>query len=214
MYRSVTLYALRQRLINEKGEVSEKEIIAQLPAITVTFRYNKEKGASETYLNGENVEQEIRGFNVSQYVSRVSAIPEVRAHMVRLQQEMGARKGIVMDGRDIGTVVFPQAELKIYMTADPQVRAERRYKEMQEKGSGVSLEEILENVKRRDYEDEHRTTAPLRKAPDAWLLDNSRLTPEQQMEWLMERLTDLQIDGFTDWREASRRPPHGKSLNL
>ncbi|MDR2358356.1 MAG: (d)CMP kinase [Prevotellaceae bacterium] len=188
MYRSVTLYALQQQFINERGEVSEKEIVAHLPAINITFRYNKGKGASDTYLNGENVEQEIRSFNVSQYVSRVSAIPGVRERMVRLQQEMGVDKGIVMDGRDIGTVVFPQAELKIYMTADPQVRAERRFKEMKEKGSDVPFKEILENVKHRDYEDEHRAVAPLRKAPGALLLDNSRLTPEQQMEWFLQQL--------------------------
>ncbi|MDR1406192.1 MAG: (d)CMP kinase [Prevotellaceae bacterium] len=191
MYRSVTLYALRQRLINERGEVSEKEITAQLPAVVITFRGNEEKGAGDTFLNGENVEREIRGFNVSQYVSRVSAIPEVRARMVHLQREMGVHKGIVMDGRDIGTVVFPQAEMKIYMTADPLVRAERRYKEMKEKGCEVSLEEILENVKRRDYEDEHRAVAPLRKAPDALLLDNSRLTPEQQMAWFMKQFAAM-----------------------
>ncbi|MDR3133147.1 MAG: (d)CMP kinase [Prevotellaceae bacterium] len=194
MYRSVTLYALQQRLINERGEVSEKELVAQLPAIRITFRYNKGKSASETCLNGKNVEQEIRSFSVSQYVSRVSAIPEVRERMVHLQQEMGVNKGIVMDGRDIGTVVFPQAELKIYMTADPQVRAERRYKEMKEKGCEVPIEEILENVKRRDYEDERRVVAPLRRAPGALLLDNSRLTPEQQMEWFLEQLAALRIN--------------------
>jgi cytidylate kinase len=194
MYRSVTLYALQQQLINEKGNIQEKEIAAHLPAISITFCYNKEKGASDTYLNGKNVEQEIRSINVSQCVSRVSAIPAVRERMVRLQQEMGVHKGIVMDGRDIGTVVFPQAELKIFMTADPQVRAERRYKEMKEKGCEVSFEEILENVKRRDYEDTHRTVAPLRRAPDALLLDNSRLTPEQQMEWFLEQFAALRIN--------------------
>ncbi|MDR0695067.1 MAG: (d)CMP kinase [Prevotellaceae bacterium] len=188
MYRSVTLYALQQQFIKEQGGISEKDIVAHLPAINITFRYNKGTGASDTYLNGENVEQEIRGFNVSQYVSLVSAIPEVRERMVRLQQEMGVHKGIVMDGRDIGTVVFPQAELKIFMTADPQVRAERRYKEMKEKGSEVPFEEILENVKHRDYEDEHRAVAPLRRAPGALLLDNSHLTPEQQMEWFLKQL--------------------------
>ncbi|MDR2802176.1 MAG: (d)CMP kinase [Prevotellaceae bacterium] len=193
MYRSVTLYALQHQLINERGEAAEKEIIAQLPAINIAFRYNKEKGASDTYLNGQNVEQEIRSLNVSQCVSRVSAIPEVRERMVRLQQEMGVHKGIVMDGRDIGTVVFPQAELKIYMTADPQVRAERRYKEMKEKDCGVSFDEILENVKHRDYEDEHRAVAPLRRAAGALLLDNSRLTPEQQMEWFLKQLALIRM---------------------
>jgi cytidylate kinase len=184
MYRAVTLYALRRNLIKDNGEVSEKEIVAQLSEIAISLRYNPQRGTSDTYLNGENVENEIRSFNVSSHVSRVSAIAEVRAHLVRLQQQMGVGKGIVMDGRDIGTVVFPHAELKIFMTADPRVRAERRYKEMRNKGSSVSFDEILENVKRRDYEDEHRAVAPLHKAEDALLLDNSRLTQAQQMEWL------------------------------
>ncbi len=183
MYRAVTLYALRHKLINTQGELNEKEIAAQLSHINIEFRYNASRNASDTYLNGENVENEIRDITVSQHVSRVSAIADVRTHLVHLQQQMGAGKGIVMDGRDIGTVVFPQAELKIFMTADPHVRAERRFKELQAKGSPVSFDEILENVKRRDYEDEHRTVAPLRKASDALLLDNSHLTPAQQMEW-------------------------------
>lgn len=191
MYRAVTLYALRQGLIRDTG-LLEALIVAQLPRIDIAFRYNAAKGGSDTFLNGENVELEIRGIEVSQHVSRVSAIPAVRAHLVRLQQAMGTNKGIVMDGRDIGTVVFPQAEIKIFMTADPQVRAERRYREMQEKGSPVSFNEILENVKQRDYEDEHRTVAPLRKAPDALLLDNSHLSPTQQMEWFTAQLQKME----------------------
>jgi len=190
MYRAVTLYALRNNLISENGELLVEKIVSSLPNVVIDFRLNKEKAHSETYLNGENVEREIRDIKVSRYVSGVSAIAEVRAHLVHLQQQMGVNKGIVMDGRDIGTVVFPQAELKIFMTADPQVRAERRYKEMQAKGCAVSFDEILENIKRRDYEDENRAVAPLKKAPDALLLDNSCMTQEEQMTWFLNKIQD------------------------
>jgi cytidylate kinase len=191
MYRAVTLYALRNRLITEQGEVDEERLVAQLPGIVVTFRSNG-AGAADTFLNDENVEHEIRDLRVSQHVSRVSALAAVRTHLVRRQQQMGADKGVVMDGRDIGTVVFPQAEMKIFMTADPHVRAERRYKEMCAKGSRVSFDEVMENVKRRDSIDEHRAVAPLRRAPDALLLDNSRLSPEEQMHWFLDELKKLQ----------------------
>ncbi|MDR2361477.1 MAG: (d)CMP kinase [Prevotellaceae bacterium] len=187
MYRAVTLYALRHGFISPQGDVEEDRLTSALPAVTITFVRDAD-GRNMTCLNGENVEHEIRDIRVSSYVSRVSAIAAVRAHLVRLQQQMGIDKGIVMDGRDIGTVVFPAAEMKIFMTADPHVRAERRYKEMKSNGSTVSFDDVLANVLRRDYEDENRSVTPLRRAPDALLLDNSRLSPEEQMEWLEKQL--------------------------
>ena len=184
MYRAVTLYGLQHGLISGDGKIDTKGLIAALPDIQIEFR--NIDGQNITFLQQENVEHDIRSIRVSRQVSAVSAIAEVRAHLVHLQQLMGKDKGIVMDGRDIGTVVFPQAELKIYMTADPQVRAERRYKELVEKGGQVSLDEILRHILQRDYIDEHRAVTPLRKAKDALLLDNSHLTPADQMKWFEE----------------------------
>ncbi|MDR1681553.1 MAG: (d)CMP kinase [Prevotellaceae bacterium] len=199
MYRAVTLYALRHGFISPQGDVADDRLIAALPVMDITFVRNAD-GQSETCLNGENVEHEIRDIRVSNHVSRVSAIAAVRADLVRRQQHMGAGKGIVMDGRDIGTVVFPDAEMKIFMTADPHVRAMRRYKEMKEKGAPVSFDEVLANVCQRDYEDENRRVNPLRRAPDALLLDNSRLSPDEQMQWLLEKLSvELSVDGFTPY---------------
>jgi cytidylate kinase len=186
MYRAVTLYGLEHRLISDEGKIDTAALVAALPAIHIGFR--NIDGQNHTFLNGVNVEQTIRGIRVSQHVSAVSAIVEVRRHLVHLQQLMGKDKGIVMDGRDIGTVVFPQAELKIFMTADPRVRAERRYKELAENNRQVSFDEILQNVIQRDYDDEHRAVTPLRKAGDALLLDNSLLTPADQMTWFEEVL--------------------------
>ncbi len=181
MYRAVTLYGLQHGLIDPAGTINENELLKALPAINITFR--NIEGQNCTFLNGVNVEADIRGIAVSQLVSTVSAIAGVRRHLVHLQQLMGKDKGIVMDGRDIGTVVFPQAELKIFMTADPKVRAERRYKELTAKGTKVSFDEILQNVIQRDHDDETRAVTPLRRADDALLLDNSQLTPEEQMSW-------------------------------
>ena len=189
MYRAVTLYALRNDLI-EDSKVDEAGLIAQLHQIKITFRYNMSTEKSETYLNGENVEEEIRQLPVSRNVSPVATIGEVRKHLVALQQEMGKDKGIVMDGRDIGTVVFPNAELKIYMTASPEVRAHRRYNELKAKGENVSFEEIKANVVERDYIDENREESPLKKAEDAIVLDNSFLTPDQQLEWAYEKVME------------------------
>lgn len=189
MYRAVTLYALRNGLIND-GKVDEAGLIAQLNQIKITFRYNEAAGKSETYLNGENVEEEIRQLPVSRNVSPVATISEVRKHLVALQQEMGKDKGIVMDGRDIGTVVFPDAELKIYMTASLEVRVQRRYDELKAKGEDVSIEEIKANVVERDYIDENRDESPLRKADDAIVLDNSHLTPEEQLAWANEKVIE------------------------
>jgi cytidylate kinase len=189
MYRAVTLYALRHHLI-ENGEVNTKALIDALPDIKIEFRYNPLLQKSDTYLNGEKVEDEIRQLPVSQNVSPVATIAEVRAAMVRLQQEMGKSKGIVMDGRDIGTVVFPDAELKLFVTASPEIRAQRRYDELKAKGEIVSYEEILQNVMERDRIDSTRETSPLRKAEDALVLDNSHLTREEQLAWVMEKMEE------------------------
>ncbi len=186
MYRAVTLYCIDNGLIGKDGFPDTEEIIRRLPEIKIAFAYNNEIGRSETMLNGVNVEADIRGIEVSQYVSAISAIPEVRVQMVALQQEMGKHGGIVMDGRDIGTVVFPNAEFKIFMTADPKVRARRRFKELEAKGENISLEEIEENIRHRDYEDSHRATSPLRQAEDAVVLDNSNMIPEEQLVWFDE----------------------------
>ncbi|MBR1994645.1 MAG: (d)CMP kinase, partial [Alistipes sp.] len=165
--------------------------VALLNQISITFRFNPERGASDIYVNGDRVEGKIRTIEVSNCVSAVSAIAQVRTMLVRMQQEMGRRRGVVMDGRDIGTVVFPDAELKIFMTADPHVRAQRRYDELTAKGDRVSLEEIEQNVRDRDYQDMHRAISPLRQADDAIVLDNSAMTVEEQMEWVMERIAAL-----------------------
>ncbi|MFI3267709.1 MAG: (d)CMP kinase [Rikenellaceae bacterium] len=187
MYRTVTFYALEMGYIAENS-IDEASIIASLNNLNITFKYNAEKGKSDAYLNGVNVEDKIRNIVVSNYVSKISAIKEVRELLVKLQQDMGTEKGIVMDGRDIGTTVFPGAELKLFMTASVAVRAERRYKELTEKGENVSLEAIKANVESRDFQDENRTESPLRKADDAIILDNSFMTLEEQMVWIEELL--------------------------
>ncbi len=189
MYRAVTLFALRHQLISE-GTVNEQMLIGFLPEIQIEFRYNPEKQKSDTYLNGENVEDEIRQLPVSQNVSPVATIAEVRAAMVRLQQEMGKNKGIVMDGRDIGTVVFPKAELKLFVTASAEIRAQRRFDELTAKGEPVSYAEILQNVQERDRIDSTREASPLRKADDALILDNSNMTREEQLVWVIGKVEE------------------------
>lgn len=182
MYRAVTLYALEHGAIS--GCIADEEKIeAMLGDININFRFNPERGASDIYVNGDMVEGKIRTIEVSNCVSAVSSIGAVRSKLVAMQQEMGRQGGVVMDGRDIGTVVFPNAELKIYMTADAMVRAERRYKELTAKGDNVSLEEIYENVVSRDKADMSRAISPLRKADDAIVLDNSHMSVEEQMAW-------------------------------
>ena len=188
MYRAVTLFALRQNLIID-GNVDKQKLIELLPDIKIEFRFNPETQKSDTYLNGENVEDEIRQLPVSQNVSPVATIPEVRTAMVRQQQEMGKNRGIVMDGRDIGTVVFPEAELKLFVTASPEIRAQRRFDELKAKGEDVSFDEILHNVQERDRIDSTRETSPLKKADDAVVLDNSNMTREKQMRWVIEKVT-------------------------
>ena len=184
MYRSVTLYALRHNLFNADGTIREEELQAQMKDINISFQLNKETGRPETYLNGENVENEIRTMEVSSHVSPIATLPFVRKALVEQQQRMGAEKGIVMDGRDIGTVVFPNAELKIFVTASAEVRAQRRYDELKAKGMEADFADILKNVQERDYIDSHRETSPLRKADDALELDNSKLTIAEQKQWL------------------------------
>lgn len=182
MYRAVTLYALEHGAI-PSGIADEERIEAMLNDIDINFRFNPQRGASDIYVNGDLVESKIRTIEVSNCVSAVSSIGAVRQKLVAMQQEMGRKRGVVMDGRDIGTVVFPEAELKIYMTADPMVRAERRYKELTAKGDNVTLEEIYENVVSRDKADMTRAISPLRKADDAIVLDNSHMSVDEQMEW-------------------------------
>ena len=186
MYRAVTLYALDHGAIRS-GMVDEEAVAALLKDIEITFRFNPERGASDIYVNGDLAEGRIRTIEVSNCVSRVSSIREVREKLVAMQQRMGRDRGVVMDGRDIGTVVFPDAEMKIFMTADPEVRAERRYAELRAKGDEVSMEEVLENVVSRDRADMNRAISPLRQAPDAMVLDNSRMSVDEQMAWFMER---------------------------
>lgn len=189
MYRSVALYCLRNGLIFD-GKVDEEKLAEAMPSIQISFQYNSETQRNETYLNGENVEEEIRSLAVSNVVSIVSAIGFVRRAMVAQQQSYSKEKGVVMDGRDIGTVVFPDAELKVFVTARAEVRAQRRFLELSAKGDSATFEEVLENVKQRDFLDQNREESPLRQAEDAILLDNSEMTIPQQNEWLLARFND------------------------
>ena len=190
MYRSVTLYALRNQLFREDGTILTDELQQQMENIHISFQLNPETGRPDTYLNGECVEQLIRSLEVSSHVSPIAALGFVREAMVAQQQEMGQGGGVVMDGRDIGTVVFPDAELKIFVTASAEVRAQRRYDELKEKGMPADYADILKNVQERDYIDSHREVSPLRQAPDALLLDNSTMTIVEQNEWLMQRFNE------------------------
>ncbi len=185
MYRAVTLYCRQNGLITN-DQVDEQMLQKVIGNIHIEFKVNPETGKSETYMNGKNVEQEIRSLAVSNQVSIVSAIGFVRQAMVCQQQAYSTGKGIVMDGRDIGTVVFPDAELKVFVTASPEIRAQRRYEELKQKGQEESFESILQNIRKRDFLDQNRTESPLRKAVDAIELDNSRTSPEEQKRWLLE----------------------------
>lgn len=188
MYRAVTLYALDHGAVRN-GIPDKRKIIGMLGGIDLEFRFDQT--GSRLYMDGEPVGDRIRSAEVNDAVSAVSRIPEVRRKLVAIQQQLGRGKGVVMDGRDIGTVVFPDAELKIFLTADPAVRARRRYDELRAKGEEVSLAEIESNIRRRDRLDQKRKTSPLRKADDAFVLDNSNMTPAQQMEWVMEKLSRI-----------------------
>ncbi len=179
MYRAVTLYAMQNKLI-DKDSFNKEQLVAQLKDIEITFKFNEKVGFAEVYLNGQNVENEIRTLEVSQFVSCVSTISQVRQQLVKIQKEFGKHKGVVMDGRDIGTVVFPEAELKLFMTASAEIRAKRRFNELLGKGENVSYDDILENVKSRDLMDSTRKDSPLIKAEDAIEIDNSEMTLEQQ----------------------------------
>lgn len=185
MYRAVTLYAMRHGLISE-GKVKAEALQEEMSHISISFQLNTVTKRPDTYLNGEYVEREIRTMEVSHHVSQIAALPFVRTAMVEMQREMGKEKGVVMDGRDIGTVVFPTAELKIFVTASAEIRAQRRYDELIAKGEKCQLADILENVKQRDYLDSTRETSPLRRADDAIVLDNSNMTIEEQSDWLMK----------------------------
>lgn len=185
MYRCVTLFALRHQLFTADGTVMEEQLREAMPQIEIDQRLID--GKTTTFLNGENVEREIRNLEVSNHVSPIAAIPFVRTALVAQQQKMGREGGIVMDGRDIGTTVFPNAELKIFVTASAEVRAQRRYDELQQKGMPADYADILKNVQERDYIDSHREVSPLRQADDALLLDNSHMTIDEQNKWLMEQ---------------------------
>lgn len=185
MYRAVTLYCLNNNLIDD-NIVNITRLEKDIDNINISFTVNQETGASQTMLNGVNVENEIRDMRVSSKVSIVAAIPFVRHALVKQQQKMGENKGIVMDGRDIGTVVFPNAEMKVYVDASPETRAQRRYDELKAKGdTTTTYEEVLENVKYRDHLDQTREESPLRKADDAIVLDNSHMTPDEQNKWML-----------------------------
>ena len=198
MYRAVTLYAMRNGMYPDAG-IQEEALKAAVDAgkIQISFKFNAETGRPDTCLNGEKVEDEIRQMEVSNRVSPIAALPFVRALLTEQQQAMGKEKGIVMDGRDIGTAVFPQAEMKVFVTASAQVRAERRYKELLEKAktqeelAALNFDEVLKNVEERDYIDSHREVAPLRQAEDAMVLDNSNMTREEQSAWLLAKFKEI-----------------------
>lgn len=185
MYRAVTLFAMENNLIRE-SIIDEKELVSQLDRISIKIIFNPEGAQYETWMNGKNIEDDIRTVAVSSHVSPVSKIREVRETLVDLQREMARDKGVVMDGRDIGTVVFPDADIKIYLTAKPEIRAQRRYDELKEKGMEASYDEIHENIMDRDHQDSTRDISPLKKAEDAVELDNSSMTPEEQMVWFKD----------------------------
>lgn len=190
MYRAVTLFAMRGGMFGADGSIDTAALEAAMGGILISFRLNGTTGCPDTYLNGELVEKEIRSLEVSSHVSPVAALPFVRKALVAQQRRMGEEKGIVMDGRDIGTDVFPDAELKVFVTASARVRAQRRFDELQSKGMPADFDDILKNVEQRDYIDSHREVSPLRKADDAVELDNSNMTIAEQKAWLMDMFRD------------------------
>ena len=193
MYRAATLFFLRHKLIGKNKKLDEDKIAEYLPLINLSFKYNPVLRFSETYLNDENVEHEIRQMLVSNNVSKISTIKKVREKMIHLQQSMGKNKGVVMEGRDIGTAVFPDAELKLFMTADIEVRVQRRYDEMTSKGDSVTMNDVRENLQKRDYSDTHRKENPLVRAQDAIELDNSDLDKQQQLDYVVKLINDLAL---------------------
>ena len=190
MYRAVTFFAMQNGYIS-KDYFDKETLVNSLPFVELQFKFNSDLGFGEMYLNDINVEKEIRTIEVSNFVSKIAEVSQVRAKLVEQQKSMGIHKGIVMDGRDIGTVVFPDAELKIFMTASPEVRARRRFDELAEKGQSVTFEEVLKNVQERDYIDTHREDSPLVKATDAIEIDNSSLTREEQFQKVLELVEEV-----------------------
>ncbi|MCQ7926264.1 (d)CMP kinase [Salmonella enterica] len=190
MYRAVTLFALRNGLFNG-SQPDADAIAARLGEVSISFNFDQQAGRNTTYLNGQDVEDEIRGMKVSSLVSPVSAIPAVRAKLTEWQREMGQRQSVIMDGRDIGTTVFPGADLKIFMTARPEVRAQRRFDELQAKGQPANLDQILQNVLERDRQDSTRAVSPLRKADDAIVLDNSDMTRDEQFDFVIQKVKEI-----------------------
>lgn len=193
MYRAVTLFCMRRGLVNRE-ETDRRAIVAELENIHIDFVFNPDLGEHETYLNSENVEREIRSMEVTSYVSRVSQVPEIRTRMVQLQRQMGIFKGIVMDGRDIGTVVFPDADIKIFMTASVEIRTKRRYDELKSKGINADPAEVRNSIVARDIADENRDISPLVRADDAIELDNSRMSVNEQMSWI-KGIIDKKLHG-------------------
>ena len=193
MYRSVTLYAMQNGFIDAEHNIDTEGLKKAMPDISISFKFNHTTGRPDTYLNGKCVEDEIRTMEVSKYVSPIATLGFVREAMVAQQQLMGRDKGVVMDGRDIGTVVFPDAELKVFVTASAEVRAQRRYDELKAKGMEADYADILKNVQERDYIDSHREVSPLRQADDALLLDNSHMTISEQKQWLLDRFRERTI---------------------
>jgi CMP/dCMP kinase len=193
MYRAVTLYCLENNIIDDQGNLDSEALVENLDKIHLTFHYNMQRKASDIFLNNKNVEERIRMMDVAEHVSKVSQIKEVRSRMVALQQEMGKNKAVVMDGRDIGTAVFPNAELKIFMTADPEVRVYRRYDELTSKGVRVTVDEIKDNLFQRDFDDTNRVDNPLTRAEDSIILDNTDLSKQQQLDYILRLVTDMQL---------------------
>jgi CMP/dCMP kinase len=191
MYRAVTLFCLRNNIISN-DEVDDKTLFEKIQSISISFKKNEESGENEIFLNDKNVESEIRALEVANYVSQISKIKEVRVEMVKQQQEMGKQKRIVMDGRDIGTVVFPDADIKIFMTASVEIRAQRRYDELREKDINTKYSEVFENIKNRDFIDENRKESPLKMDRDAMVLDNSKISRKEQLDWILKILNDFQ----------------------
>jgi CMP/dCMP kinase len=193
MYRAVTLYCMNNGFIDDNGNFDAEGLKGSLDKIHLTFHYNMQRKASDIFLNNRNVEERIRMMDVSEHVSKVSQLREVRDRLVALQQEMGRNKGVVMDGRDIGTAVFPNAELKLFMTADPEIRLYRRYDELTAKGEKVTLDEVKENLFQRDFDDTNRKDNPLTKANDAIVLDNTELNKQQQLDYVVRLVNDMQL---------------------
>ncbi len=191
MYRAITFFCLQNNLINNKT-VNQEKLKAELKNINIDFRFNNKTNQNEIILNNKNIEKQIRGIKVSNNVSIISKIKFVRQFLVKQQRKMGENKRIVMDGRDIGTIVFPNADLKIFMTADPDIRAKRRYDELKSKGENISLDEIKKNITERDYLDQTRKESPLKKAKDAIILDNTNLSQKEQLNWIIQKINKLQ----------------------